>query len=175
MSDLCILSISLCKWVPHLDEYLIHMEVKYTHSAPFSPMLCGSHGMPHSDLLSGELPWGCSWWRAFSCHISRYVVAFSPRSCSPGTAPSQRLNPVPSHPCPGWGSSEEQFLFWGLNGLGWDFSSIFSLSLLLSSPLSAHLSFYRCQTSNVVWGLSLSTPSHLLPSQVFPLNKWFRV
>ena len=132
------LSISLCKWVPHLS---IHMEAKYKHSAPFSPMLCGRHGVPHSDLPSGELSWGCSWWRAFSCHISRCAVAFSPRSCSPGAAPSQWLNPVPSHPCPGWGSSEEQFLFWGLDGLGWDFSSIFSLRLLLSSPLSVYLSF----------------------------------
>ena len=65
-------SISLCKWVPHLS---IHMEAKYTHSAPFSPMLCGRHGVPHSDLPSGELSWGCSWWRAFSCHISRCAVA----------------------------------------------------------------------------------------------------
>lgn len=143
-----------------------------------SLMLCGSHGVYHSDLPSGELLWGCSWWRAFSCRTSRSTIAFSQGHVLQGLASDWTQCLV--SPALGGAPLRSSSCFGTLHGPGWDFlrsaasGSSYPTRLLSVSPFTGIRPALQSGASPC---LLLPTPasSHRPPSQAFPLNKSFRV
>lgn len=114
----------------------LHTHVQFLS---LSLMLCGSHGVYRSDLPSGELLWGCSWWRAFSCRTSRSTIAFSQGHVLQGLAsgwtqclvsPALGGAPLRSNSCLGLSTGPAE-TFLGLQPQAPPIQRTFCLSLLL--------------------------------------------